>query len=120
MENTEYTESTKRRRAGTPLGRDGLIAPQAYIHLTRTDGFRELVSCHPYNVYREGEVVYARVTLWGTEYRCRLMERVPAYRLCDEKGKFIEVRFPELPLTGDRVWDNEARTAAPFSWDECV
>ena len=103
---------------GMVMGRDGLVAPQAYIHLTRTDGLRELVTCNPYNVYCEGGTVYARVTLWGKEYRCRLMEKVPAYRLCNEKGQFIEVQFPEIPLAPPRVWDNEARTAAPFSWDE--
>jgi hypothetical protein len=36
------------------MGKDGLVAPQAYIHLTRTDGLRELFTCNPYNVYCEG------------------------------------------------------------------
>lgn len=57
---------------------------------------RVLQSFSPHDQVRVGEMILAKAELFGQTYTCRLMERVPAWRICDKHGRYIHVDFPQL------------------------
>ena len=71
---------------------------QFNVHQIQLDvgGQRILQSFSPYGQVRVGEMILAKVELFGQTYTCRLMERVPAWRICDKYGRYIHVDFPQL------------------------
>ena len=71
---------------------------QFNVHQIHLDvGEQRIVqSFSPYDQIRVDEMILAKVELFGQVYDCRLMDRVPAWRICDKYGRYIRVDFPQL------------------------
>lgn len=97
-----------------------------YIHLSVPSGHRFLKTFKPINarIGKDGHV-FATAELYGKIYKCRMMTRIPAWRICDEKGDFVTVHFPEGQEDYERQaarrmtapW-GESAVAAPYIWED--
>ena len=80
---------------------------------------------HPFTpvrtVYFRGKVV-AKAELFGKVYHCRLMDKIPAWRLCDANAEYVKIDFPQLKDELRRQLEasdvHEKVSAAPYSWED--
>jgi len=84
-----------------------------------TGCFRIVQAFVPFDQVRVGDMVLAKVKLFNITYTCRLMDKIPAWRICDREGKYIRVDFPQL---AHKVVPNqihyELLNAPPHCWAE--
>lgn len=73
----------------------------------------------PFDRFTVGDMVLAKATLFGVTYTCRLMDRIPAWRICDRNGRYARVDFPQLAskLTKSQI-HYELVNAPPHCWAE--
>lgn len=90
------------------------------IHLTSTSGERVLYNFRPHAVRRDNRTdhVYASAELFGRIYKVRMMDKMPAWRVCDEKGNYLNTIFPEVDYLAKRqnTTNSEEVVAPPHSW----
>ena len=96
-----------------------------YIHLDMPNGLRYIHSFTPTNVRAsEDGRIYATATLFNRSYRVKMLERIPAWRIVDSRGRFITVEFPEIvPLYEKRKNSKSQETleqtyVAPYIWSD--
>lgn len=96
-----------------------------YIHLDMPNGLRYLHSFTPVGVRTADDGhVYAKAVLFNREYRVRMMERIPAWRIVDHQGRYKRVTFPEIvPLYEKRRNTKSQDTleqayVAPYTWSD--
>lgn len=97
-----------------------------HIHLSVPSGHRYLKAFRPQNtrIGANGEV-FATAELYGKVYKCKMMARVPAWRIVDEKGRYITVHFPEGQQEYERQVNckhatstGEGFLAPPYCWED--
>lgn len=90
------------------------------IHLTSTLGERVLYNFSPHAVRRDERTdhVYASAELFGRIYKVRMMDKMGAWRVCDEKGNYLNTIFPEVDYLAKRqnTTNSEEVVAPPHSW----
>lgn len=94
---------------------------QFNVHQIQLDvGEQRIVqSFSPYDQIRVGEMILAKVELFGQVYNCRMMDRVPAWRICDKHGRYIRVDFPQLAeMLKSAQIHYELVNAPPHCWIE--
>jgi hypothetical protein len=122
----EATEATKERKPYVITNkRPASPADQClhYIHLDMPSGLRYLHSFSPTKVVTGDDGhVYATANLFNRQYRVRMLQRIPAWRIVDNQGRFLRVEFPEVvPLyekrKGTKSQDTlEQAYVAPYIW----
>ena len=68
------------------------------IHLTSSLGEAVLYNFRPHAVRPDSHTghVYATAELFGRIYKVRMMDKMPDWRVCDEKGHYLDSIFPEV------------------------
>jgi len=90
------------------------------IHLRSSSGERVLYNFKPHGTRHDVSTgnVYASAELFGRIYKVRMMDRMGAWRVCDEKGNYLDTVFPEVDHLAKRqnTTNREEVVAPPHSW----
>lgn len=90
------------------------------IHLMTPSGERALHHFEPHRVRTDPTTghIYASANLFGRIYKVRMMDKIPAWRVCDEQGRYEDVVFSEVKALSQKgnTTNREEVIAPPHSW----